>query len=261
MQTRRNLSAIQILTIALTIVIPAGAGGTELKGTPEELRDYLRSETRTVSIRDSAEETAYTDIAKITLIVLTEERDLAASIDENTAVRQRITTRLLDAGISADNIRSSKYSASPQFGWFGRSPNSYQIVNSVLVTVDSEDHFRLVAGLADGEDAVSFGGVEFEHSEKEAFEDQVRDKALTAVLDDAAFFEQRLGLELEPVGFTFTDVRADQPGRYSAAIEEIVVTASRASAARSEPARPPVTFDEVKYEVSVSVTFEVRTQE
>ncbi|MCH9695511.1 MAG: SIMPL domain-containing protein [Gammaproteobacteria bacterium] len=228
----------------------------ELSGTPEELRGYLRSETRTVTISDNASEVAYSDLAKITLIVTTKAKTLASAMKQNNDLRGSVAAQLSKSGISSDDIQSSKYSASPQFGWFGKSPSSFEVVNSLVVTVSGDAAFRQVAEISDQSDTVIFGGVEFEHSKKEEYENKVRDKAVDEVLSDQAYFESKLGLKLQPVSFTFSDVRTSELNRYSG-IEEVVVTASKLDSFGDVSVAAPSSFDEVEYRVSVTVTFEV----
>ena len=233
------------------------AVATEITGSPDELTEYLRSDVRTVSLQKRLTETTYTDLAKITLVVSTEGKQLSSAIAENTRLRETMIRSLTTAGIPADKIKSSKYSASPQYGWFGRSPSSFDVVNSLVVEVSSERQFLAVSELADADDSVSFGGVDFELGDEDGFEDQVREKALEAVLSDATFFEERLGLKLEPVAFSYSPIDRQGRNRNSGFIEEVIVTASRGSSAKSAPALPPPTFDEVELMVSVQVTFEV----
>jgi len=47
----------------------------ELKGSPQELKGFLFPEDKTVQISANAEETAYTDIAKVNLIVKTSKTE------------------------------------------------------------------------------------------------------------------------------------------------------------------------------------------
>ncbi len=247
--------------LAFVLASPGAIRAAELSGTPEELRGYLQSETRTVTIHNEATEVAYSDVAKVTLIVSTKRKTLAAAMQDNNELRESIVGELTDSDIELDDIRRSKYSASPQFGWFGSTPNSFEIVNSLVVTVESEAAFRRVAEISDEDDAIRFAGAEFEHSEKDAYENKVRDKALQAVLDDRSFFEERLGLKLHPVSFTFSDVSSSEHDRFGL-LEEVVVTARRApSAGISAQPTAPSSFDEIKYRVGVSVTFEVERQE
>ncbi|MEO1244964.1 MAG: SIMPL domain-containing protein [Pseudomonadota bacterium] len=233
------------------------AAATELTGTPLELEQYLQSKTRVVTLGDTATETAYTDVAKINLIVTTEDKSLAGSLHANLATRERIRLLLAEAGIDPENVSSAKYSASPQYGWFGKKPASFEVVNSLEVEVNNENLFQRVAEVADREDAVSFGGVDFEHSEEDEYKNKVRDEAVEKILEDAAYFEQKLGVTLVPVSFQLSDVGISSHNRMNM-INEIVVTGSRlgSGAAPSAPPPPP-SFDEVNYRVAVDITFEI----
>lgn len=239
-----------------SMLVGQAALAAELSGTPEELRRYLRTETRTVTIQEQATEFAYSDTAKITLMFSSEAKELAEAMRLNNELRDRVIAELVASGISADKINSSKYSASPQFGWFGDKPNKFEVVNNIVITVDAEDKFRRVAEMADSDDDIQFAGAKFEHSKKEETEDKVRDKALQSVMKSKRYFEKELGLELTPVQFHFSDVFAQQPKRDFAMVEEMVVSAPKALRAPA-PARAP-SYDEIEYHVSVSVTFEIQ---
>ncbi|MEM9335260.1 MAG: SIMPL domain-containing protein [Pseudomonadota bacterium] len=243
-----------LLLIATLFSVPASA--TELTGTPEELRAFLQSQVRTIVLRDDAEEVGSNDIAKITLVIRTQERELSLSLEANNRKREAVAAALAALGLDADDIKSSKYSASPQFGWFGSKPNNFEVVNKLVASVDNPTLFQEVAKIADGDDDISFGGVEFEHSEEDAFEQKVRDKAVDKILEQARYFEQKLGLRLKAVSFNYGNVlRARSDGfQY---LEEVVMTGSRLQSATPEPAVSVPTFDEVVYRASASVTFEV----
>ncbi|MEM6513178.1 MAG: SIMPL domain-containing protein [Pseudomonadota bacterium] len=243
-----------LLLSAVLLGMPARA--TELTGTPEALRAFLQSQVRTIVLRDDAEETGTNDIAKITLVIRTKERELSLSLEANNEKRDAVSAELLALGLSADDIQSSKYSASPQFGWFGSKPSSFEVVNTLVASVDNPSLFQRVAAIADSDDAVSFGGVAFEHSEEQAFENKVRDKAVDKVLEQARYFEQKLGLRLKAVSFQYGDVFRVQNDGF-AMLDEIVVTRSRLSSSAPAPAVTVPSFDEVVYRATASVTFEV----
>lgn len=250
---RRNCRSI--IAASLLTLLAGAAASTELSGTPDELRAFLQADVRTVVLSDHATETGYSDVAKISLAISTEARELAAAIESNNSIRQSVAAELVAAGLPENDIRSSKYSASPQFGWFGDDPNSFEVVNSLEVTVREQAHFQLVAEITDRYDEARFAGAGFEHSEKEAYEQKVRDKALDAILENQAYFEERLGLRLTPISFGFSDVYASE-GDFGV-VEEIVVTGSRARSFAAGAPPPAPTFDEVTYSVHVTVTFAI----
>ena len=258
MSLRETLRTAAMALVAVSL--SPSAGSAELSGSPDELREYLRSETRTVTIRDEATETAYTDVAEITLVVTTEARTLASAMEQDNSLKESVFNKLVASGIDADDIQSSKYSASPQFGWFGDTPNSFEVVNTLTVTVAEDSLFRRVAEISDSDKAIRFAGAKFEHSKKDEFEDRVRDKAVNAVLSDKEYFENKLGLRLTPVAFNFSDVFADQYGGFGV-LEEVVVTAQRSASIAPAARAPASSFDEVEYRVSVSITFAVERPE
>ncbi len=244
------------LLLVASVLFAASASATELTGTPEELRAFLQSQTRTIVLRDDAEEVGSNDVAKITLVIRTKERELALSLEANNRKRDAISAALIELGLDSDDIQSSKYSASPQFGWFGSKPNSFEVVNTLVASVNNPTLFQGVARIADEDDDVGFGGVEFEHSEKDAYEKKVRDKAVNKILEQASYFEEKLGLRLKAVSFNYGDVFLAPSGGFQY-LEEVVVTGSRVASAEPAQAVAVPSFDEVIYRASASVTFEV----
>ena len=108
------------LTFAVCALIPCGVfAAPELKGSPEELSAFLQQPLPTVNIVVRAEESAYADKAKITLIITTEDKLMATALTANGTVRESITKQFVAAGIPEDSINTSKFSTSPQYGWFG----------------------------------------------------------------------------------------------------------------------------------------------
>jgi uncharacterized protein YggE len=211
----------------------------------------------------STHETAYADLAKITLIIVTEDKQLAEAIAANSALRQKITGEFVVAGVDATKISTSKFSTSPQFGWFGDKPKSYKVVNRMQIEVSDEKHMRVVALAADNNPEVEFSGIEFENSNDEEMKKTVLAGAIDAVLEKKSYYEERFGLVLKPVGFTAPSVSAEPRGGVranvpaSGSLEEITVTARKSSASDDYDDSITITFDEIDYSAFVRVTFEV----
>ncbi|MAC68794.1 MAG: hypothetical protein CMP84_01025 [Gammaproteobacteria bacterium] len=55
-------------------------------------------------------------------MVTTEARDLSQSMTANQKLRNGLIQDFIGAGISAVDINNSKFSSSPQVGFFGRDP-------------------------------------------------------------------------------------------------------------------------------------------
>lgn len=248
--TRKCISVM--LAGFLSLAAIASAADPELRGTPGELSDYLRSDSRFVTLTDNATEKALTDRAILELAVTTENRSLAAALDANRTLRAGIMAALQQAGIPAASIRTSEFSTSPDYGFFSSKASSFKVANAVSVTVTNEDQFRAAAGLVDRYKEVQLTGTSFEHSAKDKTVERVRKAALDKVMASRRFFEGELGLKLRPVSFN----SSGNDG--VSATEEIVVTARNKSVPLAVSALSvPEGFEEIEYRATVSVTFEV----
>jgi uncharacterized protein YggE len=263
---RLHMAHAPAIGTALLLLGAAATAQPTVSGTPAEIRQLLGMPTnppQVVTIRGFAEETAYTDRAIVSLIVTTERRSMAEALQANAALRAEITRTLTSAGIDPEAINNSRFSTSPQFGPFGRNPNNYQVVNRMEVTATMEAHLVALGDVVDQNMEVTFGGTEFEHSEREAFEDRVRQAALDDAMEEKAFYETSLGIELGPVNFRTGPVIFNPRERFlSQALEEVAVTGARAEdAAAQAPLEAPgvPTFDEVQYRANVEIDFEVRS--
>ena len=256
-----SLSLAAAAAASLSSFSQTSLAQAQLSGTPDELREFLHSRPNTVNINGEAELTAYKDVAKISLMVTTEERTLSRAMEVNQALRLELIQDFLAAGIPQADINNSKFSSSPQFGLFGRNPNSFEVSSRMEVEVNSEEHLQLLAAAADEHGEVDFESTEFEHSEEDAFEQQVKETALQDVMAQKAYYESSLGLELEAVNFFYGGIRQMSRAMPRAAIaQEMALDASggraSSSAAMSAPTVAP-TFDEVEYQTNITVVFEI----
>ena len=177
-----------LTTAGLMLTSQLGLAQAQLSGTPEELREFLHPRPNTVNINGEGELTAYKDVAKVSLMVTTEARSLAAAMESNQALRNKMINEFIAAGIDQEDINNSKFSSSPQFGLFGKNPNSYEVSARMEVTAKSEEHLQLLARAADSNSEVKFEQTEFEHSLEDEFEVQVREAALADVMSQKAYY-------------------------------------------------------------------------
>ncbi|MBL6904918.1 MAG: SIMPL domain-containing protein [Pseudomonadales bacterium] len=144
-----SLSLAAAAAASLSSFSQTSLAQAQLSGTPDELREFLHPRPNTVNINGEAELTAYKDVAKISLMVTTEERTLSRAMEVNQALRLELIQDFLAAGIPQADINNSKFSSSPQFGLFGRNPNSFEVSSRMEVEVNSEEHLQLLAAAAD----------------------------------------------------------------------------------------------------------------
>jgi len=254
------MKRLTLLTVILAMAGFAHAE-TELKGSPEELRQFLHPVEHTVTLTGTHEDTAYSDKAIISLVITTEADRLSDSMESNSRLRTTIAQSMIDAGVSPEEINTSKFSSSPQFGWFGSKPKSFEVVNRMSVGITDEAHLQLIARLTDDNDEIVMAGMEFEHTSKEEFQDNVRKAALDKALAQRTAYEEQLGIKLTPINVQENVV---MPNKVRPYLEEVSVSAVRqrsaADSAGLASAPPPQTFDEVLYQATVYVTFKVEQE-
>lgn len=248
---------IRLITF-ITALTLAGLSAAEpiLKGSPEDLRQFLDPIEHTVTLNATHYESAYSDKAIVSLTITTEAGQLGNAMQANAALRKSISQTLLDAGVGSDEINTSKFSSSPQFGWFGSKPKSFEVVNRMSVGITDEAHLQLIAALTDDSDEVVLAGMKFEHTEKDGFEEEVSAKAMDKVLARKAVLEERLGLVLVAIGFneqSATPVRFRGDAEFDDFANGFMSQQSIVGAEeRSQP-----TFDEITYRTTVFVTFKI----
>jgi len=258
----------KLLSLSLAAAAAASLSGfshsslaqAQLSGTPEELREFLHPRPNTVNINGEGELTAYKDVAKISLLVTSDERSLSRAMEVNQELRLELIQEFVAAGIPLESINNSKFSSSPQFGLFGRNPNSFEVSARMEIQVSSEEHLQLLAAAADQNDEVEFESTEFEHSEEDAFEDQVREMALQDVMAQKAYYESNLGLELKAINFFYGGIRQMSRAMPMAAMsQEMSMDANTRGSTSVTLAAPAVapTFDEVEYQTNINVVFEI----
>ena len=247
------------LVLSILATVGAQAAEPELKGTPAELRQFLHMGNREVVLVGHAKQAVQADVGHVTVVVHTQAKDLTAAIAANAQRREAMAQSLQSQGIDAKSIRAQKFSSSPQYGWFGKTPASFEVTNKLTVDVSDEHQLMIVTAAGTNPPDLTIGAIVFEYSKQRDLEEQVRRAAFDDALARKAFYEQRLGATLRPVGFQYSDMSAR--GTTGGELEEIVVTGSRRFATSvSPPAEnyaPVPSFDEKDYEVSVTVTFAV----
>ena len=160
-----------------------------------------------MNINGEGELTANKDTAKVSLIVSSDERSLSQAMEVNQALRLELLQEFVASGITQEDINNSKFSSSPQFGLFGRNPNSFEVSARMEIQVTNEKHLQLLATASDEHDEVDFESTAFEHSEEDDFEDQVREIALQDVMAQKGCYESSLGLELKAINFFYGGIR------------------------------------------------------
>ena len=249
---------IAVLTVAS---FNAASFTTELKGTPEELRKFLHPQKQTVKISASAQKRVYADQAIVSVLVKNDARTLAEAMQQNSNLRAKLKSRLVSEGVDAINIQNSQFSSSPQFGWFGDKPTSFEVNNRVAVVIGDEKALQALAAISDSYKEMSIAGTEYKHTQKDRMHTELKKEAMNKVLADKAYYESTLGVTLKTLSFSDSGLNIGATAG-ERAVEMIQVSGSRKrsdlSSLSYESARAPKTsFEEIEYNTTVSVQFEV----
>lgn len=253
-----------LVVLALVISSSVVLAEPELKGSPIELANYLTEIPKTVTIPGEAEIKIQADRAQVNLKVVTEDSSLQKAIVENRQVRTKIETQLKEKGVAPENIRSSQFSSTPEYGWFGDKAKTYTVENMVIVTINSEEQFRLIAQLIDQNKEVRYLGMEYEHSDKDALKLKALANACEAVNAKKEIYEKTLNVALKPVSFSQPHVmlgvandeymaRNASAGQYLANKVEKMVAPSAPNAPGDAPAR----FDELVFTAQITVDYQL----
>lgn len=249
------------LALSLLSIFPLGFAQTELKGSPEDLRKFLHPQAQTVTLIDRAEKKAYSDKAIIHLVLTTEGKILSESLALNNSIREKVRSDLIARGINAKEIKNAKFTSMPQYGLFSKKPAVYKVINRISVTIFEEADLRNVAQVADAHAEVEMAKTEFEHTQKDLFEQQIKEEVLKKINNQKVFYEKSLNVQLVPVSFREARVHR-QPTSGARAVqdvEEIIVTGIRASGSAKYAPEPPSepSFDEVVYSAELIVDYQV----
>jgi uncharacterized protein len=250
--------AMPALLACLCVAGPLHAAEPELRGTPADLQRYLKPPMRTVTLQGHAKLEVQSDVGHVSLVVHATGKDMASALRANTSRRDALVAALVRSGIDPKAIQPEKFSSSPQFGWFGKTPSAYEVTNRLTVDVVDDRQMQAVADAVGNGQEIGYEGAEFEYTHEEEAREALRHQAFDDALARRKFYEERLGATLRPVAFRFNNsTRTQDPDM---ALEEVVVTGERRGRAKLD-VPPPVpavpAFDKRTYEVVAELTFEV----
>jgi len=199
-------------------------------------------------------------------VITTEQNELADALARNSQLREKVVATLITKGLKAEDINTSKFSTSPQFGWFGKSPKSYQIVNRMAINITDEKQLQEIARLSDSNEAIELSGTKYQHSKKKAFIALVKKKALQDVMQQKQFYETALGVKLTTKSFRDSNLGFGGTLGSQAFADKIVITGSRKKRQEVSSFAPNRTqqsqsFDEVEYKAEILVDFIVDSHE
>ena len=240
--------------VAMLLLVSQGLYATEIKGSPSELSNYLLDQRRIVTISGNAEIKAEADKAIVTLTIKTEDDEYSKALAKNRDIAKKIEQRLKQSGLKDADIKLSKFSSTPDYGWFKDKPSSYAVNNDMKITIRNSKQMQAVGKIVDSMKPVFLTRTGFEHSKEDQSEQEVLEKALRKITQKKSLYERNLGMKLKVV--RVMDQRAwAQSTAPQVARKRGMVAMEAKMDSYSKPAAQG--FGEMVYHASVSVEYVV----
>lgn len=203
-----RLKIVLIAALLFPVIVMAAP---EMKGDVNELTAYLLDNRKIVVISGEGNEKAEADNAIVSLVVKTSDDSLKTALVKNRKIRDKIRKQIMASGIEGKDIRFSKFSSTPEYGWFGDKPSSYNVNNEIKITIKLEDQLETIAGIVDNNKEVYFVKTELQHTKKAQSQAKAQDKALAVIESKKNKYQQKLGIKLKAIRVLEANVFEDHP--------------------------------------------------
>lgn len=241
----RKTAASIILLLSISV-----QAQPELSGVPSELEPFLNGIPKTVTFTAMAKELLSMNKAVIKLSVETESKQLSNALKENLRIRKIVRDKLESAGIDSSKIKESKFSSTPEYGFFDERPKSFKVENSLSIEITDEAQMIAVATVSDELEQVHYLGSSAELEDKPESSQELLEKAIMLVQNKAELFKSKLGVELKAVEFQehLNALPADTDQNYRR---------QKVKSLYSSSTNADTSFGQSTYYATVSVTYEV----
>jgi len=157
---------------------------------------------RTLTVNGTGQAFLSPDIAYIYIGVHTEEETAADAVESNNAQTQQVIAALQDAGVDANDIRTTSFSIWPnqQYSPDGQPTDTrYVVDNSVFVTVRELEGLGDLLDSAIGAGANSINSIQFDVADKDEALKQAREEAVKDAKEQAQQLADAAGMSLGDV--------------------------------------------------------------
>uniref|UniRef100_UPI001C5D23C4 SIMPL domain-containing protein n=1 Tax=Pseudonocardia nigra TaxID=1921578 RepID=UPI001C5D23C4 len=155
--------------------------------------------------------TAAPDIVTVALGVQTRDATASAALEANNARTRALLDVLAEAGVAAEDRRTSGLAVHPTYAEGGRI-TGYEVTNRVTATLRDIGRAGAVidAAAAAAGDAIRVEGITFDIADDSAARAEARAAAVREALDRAAQLAEAAGVALGPIR-SITELPAEQP--------------------------------------------------
>jgi uncharacterized protein len=193
---------LPLARLAFIAALPL-AIGTQLNVAHAQQVLPLRDSVPTITTNGVASAEVVPDIATISLGVDTERPNAANAARDNARAAQAIVSEIKAQGIETKDIKTISVTLAPVYdevtdanGRTKQTLRGYNAHNSLSVRVREIEKAGILAGQLMDKGANSFGGIEFDYTQKDAKYDALRGDAVRDALRKANSYVNGLGLKL-----------------------------------------------------------------
>ena len=154
---------------------------------------------RTITVEAEGKVTATPDIAMTTMGMVSEGETVAEAQEKNTLVMNELTNKLMNLGISEDDLQTMNYNVYPRYNYTedeGRVLEGYEVHQSLKVKIRDLDLANNVLALAGEVGTNSVSGLDFTLDDDEVYKARAREEALKKVGEKTRVLARSLGLEV-----------------------------------------------------------------
>jgi len=199
--------ALGVVYLFILLLITNISFSSNFYGVPAEKRDFISHPdddlTYVVLVGDAIEK-VNSDIAIVDVLITTNDSKLSESMERNNAIKDEFINKLINNKIGEDNINQSKFSSSPQSGWFGNK--SFEVINKASITIKNSNLLNIIASIVDKYDEINIIDISFKHSKKDEYKVMVIEKAIADAIIKKEMYEKSLDVKLDVISFYDTSL-------------------------------------------------------
>ncbi len=164
-----------------------------------------------------------TDIVRIQLEVITENKQLQRAQQENASVMNGVIESLVALGIDRSNVQTVSYNITPQYDYIEGEQRfrGYQVTNAITVQTTNIQQIGAIIDTAVQNGVNRVSNIQFTVADEQKYYEQALSLALENAVAKAETIARTMQLQLEPQPIRIVEEISGQPVAYRALASEV----------------------------------------
>ena len=243
---KKNFCAIAIFLAAILMAAAFGFSGN----APVQAASEDQPTKRTINVSGQGKVNVLSDIAYVTLGVITEDKNAKIAQRYNAASMDKVVTQIKAQGIKSEDIKTVNYSINPKYDFNKITGESkivgYSVNNTIKVTVRDLSKAGTVIDMAAGSGVNTSNSISFGLSDYDKYYNEALKKAVEVAKKKAEIIAEPFGITLK------MPVSISESGGYGPVYSSMYDNTRAASA----EAATPVQSGTMEINASVSMVYE-----